>query len=624
MADSGEDVNGNSPVFLQHVVSGMLLVCIRHLPAMDCFKATYSEEYLSDDEEVENEFDDGDEKLIIQKRNELDHWIQTIRTSVYSVLEYCKMDILPSNQKTTLRDLSNLEYLVGDDVPWHSSAAENGEDYAAALGRFQNDVQEYEEYRSANEDQVKDQNGELDQVKDNGVELWNYRGEILLSMLKDAVKFLFEEDDLTVESIKIKALEIEYELFAWFRMPVLMVDQARYIRAYEVLGFALLSYKADESASLDNDDLLNPSDYTPSESGEVRMSGGKPGSVSGSVASGARIVAEQQFASSIASVPDSISIRGTGSVISVTGSHANAGETASLILNDQNAQHPLETLDKIIALFKVRDKNNNLSASVNPWTMHVMTPKRLRNFRAKFDDRFSLDTSSQGTKENTSMFLIACRWSFSTRHDQSERKVGEDLNISNKTLFGVEAFDCKDSIVVLGSDLSRTSSLSASTTKLVDISMVQLCAAPNIDEKTFFGSPTLQQFEQQLCNIEFLSPKNVNKIRNGAQVSSIIRNFCAHLKYATDKRDLSDSDFEYYIAFVRRYSSRLQEAFDVVARSCLIDGFEPGNMSATTDSQSQLFYGSLGIVELAFSVIQVVAFVVRPCLLFVVDVSCSL
>ena len=104
-----------------------------------------------------------------------------------------------------------------------------------------------------------------------------------------------------------------------------------------------------------------------------------------------------------------------------------------------------------------------------------------------------------------------------------------------------------------------------------------------------------------------MSPKNADKIRNGAQVSSIIRNFCAHLKYATDKRDLNDTDLEYYIAFVRRYNSRLQEAFDVVARSCLIDGFQRGATSDEVDSQGQLFFGSLGIVELAFSVIQVAA-----------------
>jgi hypothetical protein len=625
MADSGEDVNGNSPVFLQHVVSGMLLVCIRHLPAMNYFKATYSEEYLSDDEEVGN--DDVEEKLIIEKRDNLDHWIQTIRTSVNSVLEYCKKDILPSKEKTTLSNLANLEYLVSENptkvfgdnppVPWHTLNAENGEDEAAALGRFQNDVQEYEEYRSANEDQVKGQDGELDKPKDNGVELWYFRGEILVSMLKDATKFLFEEDGLTVESIKIKALEIEYELFAWFRMPVFMVDQDRYIRAGEVVDFALQLYKADESSALDNDDLLNPSDYNPSESGGVRMSGGAFGSVSGASASGARMVAQQHFASSVASVPDSTVIRDTRSVISALGSRANASETASLILNDQHAKHPLETLDRIIALFKVRDKKNNLSASENPWTMHVMTPKRIRYFRANFDDRFSLDTSP---KENTSKFLLACRWSFSTRHDKSERKVDEDVNLSNNTLFGVEAIDCKDEIVILGSDLSSTSSLSAST-KHKDISMVQL--GPNFDKKTFFESPALQQFEQQLCNVEFVSPKNADKIRNGAQVSSIIRNFCAHLKYATDKRELGDSDLEYYVAFVRRYQSRLKEAFEVVALSCVIDGFQPGNTSTATDSQSQLFFGSLGIVQLAFSVIQVVAFF-RPCLCSVVDVSCSL
>ena len=233
-----------------------------------------------------------------------------------------------------------------------------------------------------------------------------------------------------------------------------------------------------------------------------------------------------------------------------------------------------------------------------------MTPKRLRTFRSKFEDRFSSDTTAHVSKENTSMFLLACRWRFSTRHDMSERKADEDVNLSNNTLFGVEAHDCKD-IVLLGSDLSSDSPLSSSTAKHANLSMVQLGAAP---DKKKLESPVLQQFEYQLCNIEFVSPKNADKIRNGAQVSSIIRNFCAHLKYATDKRDLSDSDLEYYVAFVRRYNSRLQEAFDVVARSCLIDGFQPGATSDEVDSQGQLFFGSLGIVELAFSVIQVMAF----------------
>jgi hypothetical protein len=582
MADSGEDVSADSPVILQHVVSGMVLVCIRHLPAFHSCKATNSEEYLSDDEEVDNSFDDDDEKQIIQKRDILGKWVQTIRTSVDSVLEYCKMDILPTDPENPSSKLSDL----CDDEKMHLAPfhLDDESDEAASLS-FKNDMIAFEEYRKAAEDMLKDKQDDISSL----VELWNYRGETLSSTLKDAGKFLFEEDDLTVESIKIKALEIEYELSAWFSMPVFF-SSGGYLRANEIVDFALKNHEVEVVSDL------------PSEIGRVGMSDGASvrSGTSGYTAS-ARMGSENHVASSVASVPNSTVVRGTRSVISKTGSRANASDTASLILNDKDANHPLETLDMIIALFKDRDKKGNISASENPWTMHVMSPKRLRYFRAKFEDRFSLDTIF---KENTSKFLMACRWSFSTRHDKSERKEDEDVNLSNNTLFALEAHDCQDNIVVLGSDLSSDSSLSASTTKHVNISMVELGAAPE-KKSQFFESPALQQFENQLCNIEFVSPKNAAKIRNGAQVSSIIRNFCAHLKYATNKRDLGQSDLEYYMAFVRRYNSRLQEAFDVVTRSCLIDGFEPGATSDEIDNQSQLFFGSLGIVELAFSVIQV-------------------
>jgi hypothetical protein len=450
---------------------------------------------------------------------------------------------------------------------------------------------EFQEYLTTAEEKYEEFNQDL-------VQLWIYRGETLSTLLKDASKFLFEGDDLTIESMKIKALEIEYELSAWFRMPVYAPDG--FMFATEVIDFALGKYVAEDT-----------SDHR-SQSGRSLLSDhpsqGGPPSVTGASAytTGTRTGAEKQNTSSVASVPDSAVVRGTGSVISATGSRANASETASRALNDKSAKHPLQTLDKIISLFKERDKKDNTSASnQNPWTMHIMTPKRLRTFRSKFEDRFSSDTTAHVSKENTSMFLLACRWRFSTRHDMSERKADEDVNLSNNTLFGVEAHDCKD-IVLLGSDLSSDSPLSSSTAKHANLSMVQLGAAP---DKKKLESPVLQQFEYQLCNIEFVSPKNADKIRNGAQVSSIIRNFCAHLKYATDKRDLNDSDLEYYVAFVRRYNSRLQEAFDVVARSCLIDGFQPGATSDEVDNQGQLFFGSLGIVELAFSVIQVTAMI---------------
>jgi hypothetical protein len=589
MADAGEDVSADSPLILQHVVSGMVLVCIRHLPAVDSCKATNDEEYLSDDEGVENAFDDEDEKRIILKRDELNKWIQTIRTSVSSVLEYCNGKIFPTNY--SLIDFCNKETNLMFKAPLHDIDEHSSE---AERAFCTNAMLEFQEYITTNQEKY-EEFGDSEFVQ-----LWNYRGETLSTMLKDASKFLFEEDDLTIESIKIKALEIEYELSAWFRMPV-YAPSTGFMLATEVIDFALANHVAEDTSdhrSQSGRSLL--SDH-PSQAG--------PPSVSGASAytTGTRTGAEKQNASSVASVPDSTVVRGTGSIISATGSRANASETASRVLNDKNAKHPLQTLDKIISLFKERDKKDNVSASnQNPWTMHIMTPKRLRTFRAKFEDRFSSYTSALVSKENTSMFLLACRWKFSTRHDMSERKADEDVNVSNNTLFGVEAHDCKD-IVLLGTDLSSDAPISASTAKHANISMVQLGAAP---DKKKLESPVLQQFEYQLCNIEFVSPKNADKIRNGAQVSSIIRNFCAHLKYATDKRDLNDSDLEYYMAFVRRYNSRLQEAFDVVARSCLIDGFQPGATSDEVDSQGQLFFGSLGIVELAFSVIQVVAFVI--------------
>jgi hypothetical protein len=66
------------------------------------------------------------------------------------------------------------------------------------------------------------------------------------------------------------------------------------------------------------------------------------------------------------------------------------------------------------------------------------------------------------------------------------------------------------------------------------------------------------------------------------------------------------------MSFLRRYHSRLTEAFDVVARSCVVDGFQKGVQSDEIDSQGQMFFGSLGVVELAFSVIQVLIITRMP------------
>ena len=585
---------------------------------MDSLKATNSEEYLSDDDEVENAFDDDDEKHIVLKRDELDKWIQSIRASVTSTLEYCNMHILPDGSDehpSKLVDLCHHDFIA--EAPFHAETSPTGDDKGNkdAAATFENDLLEIAEYIQTAGSEFEELITEMESpaedetdIHKNLVPLWNKRGETLLSMLKDAVKFLFEESDLTQEKIKIRALEIEYELSAWFRMPVFMKKNESgritgYIRANEVVTYVLASQDHEEVKPQGDPQVDHQGE---NQSGIHSLSGGGGGSVisgtSGYTTRTRKGAEKQNASSSLASVTDASVARAAGSVMSATGTR---GETASLLLNDKSAAHPLETLDKIVALFKERDSKDNVSASENPWTMHIMTPKRLRLFRRKIEDRFAPDPNGTG---KTSMFLLACRWSLSTRHDKTDRKEGEGVKLSNNTLFGMEAHDCKDSIALLGSDLSSDSSASASTAKRANIAMVQLGAVPDkMPDKVFWESPALQQFEQQLCNIEFVSPKNADKIRNGAQVSSIIRNFCAHLNYATDKRDLNDSDLEYYMAFVRRYNSRLQEAFDVVARSCLIDGFQPDATSDEVDSQGQLFFGSLGIVELAFSVIQVIA-----------------
>lgn len=576
MAGSGENVSTESPVILQHVVTGMVLVAIRHLPALESFKATNSEEYLSDDEEAENAVDDEDEQEITRKRAQLDKWISKIRTSVDSVLEYCGQQILPTDPE---RDPSTLADLC-DEVKLHGApfVSEGGND-AAAAAAVAADMAEFHEYLQSVETIIESFDNSL-------VRLWNHRGENLLTMLKTAGKFLLECEDLSVEKIKIKALEIEYELQAWFRMPVFMNSTNDYIRAVDVVNFSLKAYKAEDQGYGD----------VGSQSG---VSAGGRGSVTG--ASAYTSGTNTRRSTIVASVAEMSAVPESGSVASGTGTLGNASDTASLVLNNKSPAHPLETLRKIIALFKERDKKEKVTTSENPWTLHIMAPKRLRTFRSKLDDIFATPSID---KEKTSKFILACRWKFSRRHDKSGR-VG-DASVSNNTLFGLETNDCdeKDGIFLLGSDFPSEPSQSAATSKRANLAMISLGPAPE-KKSQFFESPAQQQFEQQLCNIEFVSSKNADKIRNGSQVSSIIRNFCAHLKFATDKRDLNDNDLEYYMSFVRRYNSRLQEAFDVVSRSCLIDGFQPGATSDEVDSQGQLFFGSLGIVELAFSVIQV-------------------
>ncbi len=621
-------MDSDRPVILQHVVSGMVLVGVRHLPAFASFKATNDEEYLSDDEEFENTVDEEDEKQIKLKRDEVDKWLSIIRTSVVAVLEFCSGQILPTDPETnpsTLIDLCSEDKLHG--APFIDIDAAQSEDEKNRITTEFAEFAEYMYFENIRSDS-------LPEDRKNYAKTWMQRGHKVLKLLKDTVSFLSENSNLTVELMKIKELEIEYALQAWFNQPVFVIETeyfpSPYIRAIEVVKYALQNYKPDDEG---------PGDVS-SQSGVSAGGGVSLSGTSAGYTASARS-APKHYASSVAPMTNASVAQGTPlpvgwvahtdpasgktfyahaatgtsqwefpppeSVISASHTLGNFCEAASHVLNDKSAAHPLETLRKIIALYQERGKKvKSMSDLENPWTLHVMTPKRLATFRGKLDDLF------EALQDKASNFLMACRWSFSTKHNTSNLKEG-NTHISNNTLFGIEAYDCKDSIFLLG-DQRRDFSRSTSTTgKHVNAEMVPIGPSP---EKK--GQPleamSLQCFEQQLYNVEFVSTKNSDKIRNGAQVSSIIRNFCAHLKFATEKRDLTDNDLDYYMAFVRRYYSRLTQALDVVARTCVVDGFEQNATSTEVDTQGQLFFGSLGVVELAFSVIQVMIFVLQLCL----------
>ena len=108
MADSGEDVSTNSGVILQHVTSGMVLVAIRHLPAIDSNRSTYDEEYLSDEDDSATADGQAEEKLVAAKRKKLEAWIETFLKAIADVLEYCSHPIRS--------DFTITSYLADNDI----------------------------------------------------------------------------------------------------------------------------------------------------------------------------------------------------------------------------------------------------------------------------------------------------------------------------------------------------------------------------------------------------------------------------------------------------------------------------------------------------------------------------
>jgi hypothetical protein len=551
MEDSGEDLNIGNPVILQHVVSGMVFVAIRHLPAIGSNRATYDEEYLSDDDDSAT---DGhtEEKLIIAKRDQLSAWIETFLKTIEDVLEYCFSSIHQSDLITKFLDEN-----ASDDVFGEQQQPDFvGED------DFDGDTQfEFPDGKSIRVDQWKESAGSV------------------RTCLKEAEVFLLKFDDLTLRSIQDKSVEIENEVEVWLKSPVyqkLNLNPNRsssrcQFTAIEIVGIILDKNIRGTTMSLDE---VSMGDWR-SESGQSRRANGRDQPPS--------------------TVP-APTVRDNSSVYDDSASQC--------MRNTKLATSPLHMLESHLKKFKRRDQKDKKSDGHDeaPWTFHIMSPKRILRYRKRLSNTFT--SIAQNSKEP---FLLSCRWSFSAKHEKVARKEGE-TSIMNTTLFGLEVFDLsKDELILIGiqqgtAKSETKSSNSRSNRKQKDIAIIplgRLASGKGLEPQI------LSQMESQLFNVEFVDLKYADQIENGSRVSSIIRNFCSQLSAATEKRE-----FDTYIAFLHRYHSRLSEGFDVVARSCVYDGFKKDCdvHLAEVDRQSQLFFGSLGIIQLVFSVIQVITF----------------
>ena len=562
----------DNAVILQHVVSGMVLVAIRHLPAIDSNRATYDEEYLSDEDDSAAD-GQAEEKLIITKRNKLEAWIETFLKAIEDALDYCSNPIQ--------RDLTITKFLAENDIS-DDVFGEQQQPVLADEDTFDDDM-EFDEPQGKGGKGVR-----FDQ--------WKESAGSVKACLKEAEAFLLKINDLTVQSIHDKSVEIEHEVEDWLKSPIYRSPSGRRFTATEVVDTILGSSIQGTNVSLDEG---WKGDWE-SESGQSQSGRSQSGRTLGGYS--ARPPTEigqsqghHQPASTAQTFRDGSSVLGT-----------QLDDSASLIMrHTKSAISNLHMLENYTKKFKRRDQKDKKSEGPeNPWTFHVMSPKRILSYRKRLADTFTSIT----LKEKKEPFLISCRWSLSTKHEKVRRKEGE-TSITNTTLFGLEVFDLsKDQLFLIGSQQGKAnsetdSSKSSSKSKRKDLAIIplgRLASGKGLE-------PQLQsQMESQLFNVEFVSLKSADQIRNGSQVSSIIRNFCSQLSAATEKRELDT-----YIAFLRRYHSRLTEAFDVVARSCVHDGFQKDcNVNlADVDRQGQLFFGSLGIIELAFSVIQVFNFV---------------
>ena len=548
------------PIILQHVVSGMIFVAIRHLPAIDSNRATYDEEFLSDDDDSAT---DGhtEEKLIIAKRDQLSAWIETFLKTIEDVLEYCSSSI----QSDLITKI-----LAENALPDESGGQQQPDDG--------------------------DTQFEFPDGKNVRVDQWKESAGSVRTCLKEAEAFLLKFDDLTLRSIHDKSVEIENEVEVWLKSPVYQKpnpnssSSRRQFTATEIVDIILEKIQG-------TDDGDGRSESGQSRSGKSRL---------GSNPSLAKLTSVARRNSDF---EQRLGQDQPASTVPALTSRDDSSVSSQYMRNTKPEMSPLHLLESYLKKFKRRDEKDKKSGGPDeaPWTFHIMSPKRIMSYRKSLSD--TLKHSIEQTKRKP--FLLSCRWSFSS-HEMLKvaRKEGESsiLNttrsIMNTTLFGLEVYDSKDQILIgtqQGTANSETkSSNSRSNRKRKDLAIIPLGSKSGV-----LDAKLLSQMESQLFNVEFVDLKYADQIENGSRVSSIIRNFCSQLSAATEKRELDT-----YIAFLNRYHSRLSEGFDVVARSCVFDGFKKDCdvHLAQVDRQGQLFFGSLSIIQLVFGVIQVIAF----------------
>jgi hypothetical protein len=557
LANSGEDLELDSPVILQHVISGMVLVAIRHLPATPDTesKATNHEDFLSDDDESLDALV-AEEKLVERARNALSDSINSFLKAIAELVSFCEHNIGSSGYA-----LQDFELTVSLGMQPQMTLCNSGN------------------------------NGE------NHVRQWIEAERFqLVSVLQDVLSSFLKQEDLTSQSIAAKAQEIEYEVRRWFNMSV-----------FECGSFNFTAQQAIEQIM---QNLVEENEHVLAFSADDKSQSGLSQSrISESLNEDNRSRAGGRRH---ADVSDNRSRIGTDDSRTMVSDVTSQRGLPSKI---RHLSNPLRDFAKLIEAFshQIHKKNSRSAQSADDhlWTFHIMSPKRILKYRKILDGDPCIRL--------TAPFMLACRWNFCTKHEKVKPKE-ESRAVMANSLFGIEVRDASEGLFLLGHrhetfvepkskqslDLSHDPSPRSSGSRhnkegnKKDISMISfgLTSVRGLDSQQQSDMIT------QLFNVEFVSAKSSDSIKKGAQVTSIVRNFCLQLDDVLGRKD-----FEHYFAFLRRYSSRLIEALDFIARSCVIGGFEAEDTGSLftlePNPHGQSFFGSLGIISITFDVVQV-------------------